>query len=578
MKAPLAEAFSTGYERMAAWSELLDTINVFPVADADTGRNLRASLAPLTTIGAKPDLDRRLLISATGNAGNIAAAFFSRFTAVDDPGRLGLPAAEGARAAWDALAAPQQGTMLSVFDALSDALDKRSQPMGPEAATEVIAHLKETVIRTRDQLSALTTAGVVDAGALGMYLFFEGFLICLVGGKLTFPTPMALFNGLLDVVASGDRGRSNAYCVDAAIRLNDGVDNAAGIVAGLGNSVVTQSDDRLLKVHLHVDRIDDTRRHLAELGTLLRWQPEEIHLPPSPLPPPISSPGVHVVTDAAGSLSPDTARRMGISLLDSYLVFDDRVIPESLVQPDALYDAMAQGEKVSTAQASTFERHQHYERLVDRYERVVYLAVGSAFTGNCQIARKWVRDHRCRARMAVIDTAAASGKLGLLAIDVSRFAAEGHGLEAVAAFAAARAEQCDELVFLDQLKFLAAGGRISKVRGMVGDFIRYKPVIRPTARGAEKAGAVKSRSAQVRFALDTMAAAFPETGPVHILLAYTDNRDWVETVAKPAIEARLGATVGWIEPMSSTSGAHMGPGTWAVAYLPARPSPGDHPP
>jgi DegV family protein with EDD domain len=408
-----------------------------------------------------------------------------------------------------------------------------------------------------------------------MYLFFEGFLICLTCGDLALPTPKAVFDGFLDVIPPGQSLRSERYCIDAAIRLNHGVDDAAGIVAGLGSSVVAQCDDRLLKVHLHADRVDDTRRQLAALGALIRWQPEEIHRSPIPNQPLISSPGVHVVTDAAGSLSPDTARRMGISLLDSYLLLDDRVFPESLVQPSVLYDAMARGEKVSTAQASTFERHQHYERLVERHEQVVYLAVGSAFTGNCQVAGKWVHDHRCNARMAVIDTAAASGKLGLLAIEVSRFAAEGHGLEAVAAFAAARAMQCDELVFLDQLKFLAAGGRISKARGMVGDFLRFKPVIRPTARGAEKAGAVKSRSAQLRFALETMGASLAEAGTVRILLSYTDNRNWVESVAKPAIEARLGATVGWIEPMSLTSGAHMGPGTWAVAYLPVRRSPRD---
>ena len=47
MDVSLRTAFATGYERMAAWADLLDDINLYPVADADTGRNLRISLAPL---------------------------------------------------------------------------------------------------------------------------------------------------------------------------------------------------------------------------------------------------------------------------------------------------------------------------------------------------------------------------------------------------------------------------------------------------------------------------------------------------------------------------------------------------
>ncbi|PID73096.1 MAG: hypothetical protein CSB33_05540 [Desulfobacterales bacterium] len=50
MREIFQSAFSAGYELMAAWSDLLDEINLYPVADADTGTNLRLSLAPLRTL------------------------------------------------------------------------------------------------------------------------------------------------------------------------------------------------------------------------------------------------------------------------------------------------------------------------------------------------------------------------------------------------------------------------------------------------------------------------------------------------------------------------------------------------
>jgi hypothetical protein len=72
----LSEGLLRGLERVTAWSGVLDDINVFPVADGDTGSNLTASLAPLRRMqdpGTR--VTRELLLSARGNSGNIAAGF-----------------------------------------------------------------------------------------------------------------------------------------------------------------------------------------------------------------------------------------------------------------------------------------------------------------------------------------------------------------------------------------------------------------------------------------------------------------------------------------------------------------------
>ncbi|MBE0556222.1 MAG: hypothetical protein IH628_03235, partial [Proteobacteria bacterium] len=74
MDAPFAPALIAGFERVTAWADLLDEINVFPVADGDTGRNLVVSLAPLRQVGrGREQTVRELLLSARGNSGNIAA-------------------------------------------------------------------------------------------------------------------------------------------------------------------------------------------------------------------------------------------------------------------------------------------------------------------------------------------------------------------------------------------------------------------------------------------------------------------------------------------------------------------------
>ena len=74
---PLDQGFAHGYACLSARADLLDRINVFPVADGDTGANLRITLAPLMLYGQdRTALASRIVHAATGNSGNIAAAFF----------------------------------------------------------------------------------------------------------------------------------------------------------------------------------------------------------------------------------------------------------------------------------------------------------------------------------------------------------------------------------------------------------------------------------------------------------------------------------------------------------------------
>jgi DegV family protein with EDD domain len=156
----------------------------------------------------------------------------------------------------------------------------------------------------------------------------------------------------------------------------------------------------------------------------------------------------------------------------------------------------------------------------------------------------------------------------LIARNVARYANSGRNLSQTMTYAQTVCHKCDELVFLDQLKFLAAGGRITKANGFFGDLLRIKPVIRPSAAGAQKVAVVRSQRAQVEFALDYLRKTLSADAPVQVLLQYTDNLDWVRSHIQSQIQALLPLARISVTAMSLTSGVHMGPGTWSVAFLP----------
>jgi hypothetical protein len=274
------------------------------------------------------------------------------------------------------------------------------------------------------------------------------------------------------------------------------------------------------------------------------------------------------MTDAAGSVSRSVARDLSITLLDSYLVFDDATAPETLVDPETLYSAMRSGRRVTTAQASVFERRQCYQSVLCRHRRVLYLCVGSVYTGNFQTASDWKRSHDPEDRFTVVDTGAASGRLAVATLATARHAEGKCTPGEVSDFARQAIERSREYLFLDRLKYLAAGGRLSKTSGFFGDLLGKKPIITPTAEGAVKAGIVGGAKEQLAFALDRLGSEFGDPSTGLILIEHTDNRAWLEATVQPAVAARFAGAEIRLVPLSLTAGAHMGPGTWGVAFLP----------
>ena len=563
-----SNAFIFGYEHMAAWSDLLDQINVFPVPDADTGRNLKISLAALHQLNERPAGVRHQIIrAATGNAGNIAAAFIHELLRINGPEALPDAIQQGVLLAHKAVADPKPGTMLTLFEVLAQVVPVFEKPTSEWDLETIIGLLEKCVDGTSDTLPELRQAGVVDAGALGMFIFLEAFLDCLAG-RMNHSRPVTdRFKGKLEIAKDWQpQGRQEQYCFSAVI-LPEG-DRAEGRrrLACWGNSLVVNETPDLLKMHLHTDDCEALRTGLREIGQVLDWSEERIS--PVRSTTDQNAQPVHIMTDAAGSVTLEDARILGMTLLDSYLVVGNQSYPETLYPPAALYAAMAGGQRASTAQASVFQRHQSYLSAVSRFERVLYLCVGSAYTGNFETAKSWQATHDTRGCLTIIDTGAASGRLGIVALATARYARRSQDPEAVVRFAQQAVTESQELVFLDQLKYLAAGGRISKTSGFFGDLLHMKPIITPSVHGAVKVGVVRTREGQLAFGLKRLESCFdPREAPL-ILLQYSDNQVWIDQVAAGEIRSLLPPAKILLRPLSLTSGAHMGPGAWAVAFLP----------
>ena len=565
MDEKLHKSFITGVERVSAWADLLDAINIFPIADGDTGRNLSISLSPLRASGQKKGkIIQQLLLSARGNSGNIASQFFSAFYLAD----LYRGAQEGRDRAWRAVGDPRPGTMLTLFDALAEAIPQGCVIPDKEEVQSIIGRLEAAVWETGELLPKLKKAGVVDSGALGMYIFFEGFFHALAGIGETYRPVTEVFKNRLQISSSFQEDAENGYCVDFVLKAQNLSRDELARITQTQESVVIIPDGDLYKIHLHTADREKVKSDISSLGSMLNWEDDNLQEQMKEFMSIKSPHKLHVMTDAAGSVTRDDAKKYSITLLNSYITLGEKCVPETHLHPQELYRSMRQGVKVSTSQASVFERHQFYESVMDRFAKVLYLCVGSVYTGNYPVAMEWKEKHEPQDRLIVVDSGAASGRLGTMVLATVCHLAETGDVEKTISFAQKAVANCEEYVFLDKLEYVAAGGRLSKTSAFFGDMLKMKPVISPQPEGAKKVGVVSNTDEQVKMAMEKLAASLKKDSSAFIMLEYSDNFAWVESTAKKMIEELYPQAEIVLQPLSLTSGAHYGPGTWALAFLP----------
>jgi fatty acid kinase/fatty acid kinase fatty acid binding subunit len=579
----LGSSCIAGYENLAVWSDLLDRINVFPVADGDTGTNLRISLAPLRDCNADmAGAITRLTNSASGNSGNIAAVFFREFLQAHGVVDLARQAEIGRDQAWAAIAAPCAGTMLGLFDALCLAL-RTADSEGLDSLS-IRRQLQEAVLATSHQLPALERAGVVDSGALAMFIFFDAFFQQLTseqqcgcsssilgasspGASMFGACPVTdLFAGKLQVSPAFMSPATEDHCVEAVLLAKGPQPDVMEQIARFGDSAVVVPDSSRIKVHIHTPDPKRLRNDLSSLGEVVHWSDEAMGpMVEGERKGHFSGKAIRIMSDAAGSLPRDMACQYGITLLDSYIMAEDQARPESLFSAEQLYPLMTNGVRVTTAQASIHERHLHYQAVCQEFSRVLYLCVGSAFTGNYGTAQAWKTENDPEDRLLVLDTGAASGRLAVIALLTARQVEEAPA-EEVIALATSLMEDAEEYIFLHELKYLVAGGRVSRTKGFFADLLHKKPVISPTSAGVRKVGVVRNRREQLAFALDRLAARARKGSALFILLQYSDNREWLQGIVAEQVRRCMPAAEIQLVPLSLTSGVHMGPGTWALAF------------
>ena len=307
------EMVQAGANRLQVNAEYVNSLNVFPVPDGDTGTNMNLSM----TSGAKAVADstsekvgelaamlsKGLLMGARGNSGVILSQLFRGFSkqipevTVLNATELAAAFTHGVETAYKAVMKPVEGTILTVAREAAKAGEKKAKSTDDviEVMTAVVKGGRRALAKTPDLLPVLKEVGVVDSGGQGLLFVYEGFLSALNGEfqlEEYEPSPAEM-----DEMVNAEHHRSVqgqlatedihfGYCTEIMVKIGEGptVDSSfdyeefRNYLDGLGDSLLVVNDDEIIKVHVHTEHPGEVLNYGQKFGSLVKIKVDNMRL------------------------------------------------------------------------------------------------------------------------------------------------------------------------------------------------------------------------------------------------------------------------------------------------------------
>jgi len=490
-------AFVAGAQKIIAHQAELNKINVFPVNDGDTGTNLAAtirsvieSLHPSRSYKITADrIAESTLVNARGNSGIIFAQFFYGLS--NETGEYkSVTLRQFAEAlgrtvnyVYEAVARPVEGTMLTVIREMADYIYSSWNKFSDfnHLLTSSYEVLKKSLLETRTKLAILEKNNVVDAGARGFVLFFEGIMEFINYGNIrdlinsrslaaSFPAIEEVFTEKIDF----------RYCTEAVIK-ECRIDKKSLIstLESFGNSVVVAGSDKLLRLHLHTNDPSGLFNNLRDKGTITFQKADDMirHYQ-------IVNERkwkIAIVTDSTCDLAPELIDKYQINMLPINISFgENHYLDKITIQPDQFYSMLNDAaEYPKTAQINENALTNLYSQLASHYDSVIAVHVSDKLSGTFYSSQKAALkiSTEFNKPITVLNSRNLSGSLGLIVLRIAQAIETGFSHGEIVALADKWIKNTRIFVSVKTLKYMIRGGRVSAAKGLLARILNINPII-----------------------------------------------------------------------------------------------------
>ena len=581
-----ARAVVAGAGRVIRMAPQLNEINVFPVADHDTGSNMAATMRGLAA-GAHMGKERSLakisaeiadsgLMDARGNSGSILVELFyglaesfenrQRVTTL----QFAEAAKHGAYRAARAVEQPKEGTILTVLQTWSDYLIREAEQESDflRLFDRSLSVAREAVEQTTTQLAVLGESGVVDAGAKGLLYFLEGIVDLLEKGISDEELPLdELKTELGEHGPMADSCSKYRYCTECLI-TGKNLDRAKirGVVESLGDSVVVAGSSRQTRIHVHTDVPGQIFDGLFPFGELQKQKIDDMARQ-QVASQRCATQEVAIVTDSGCDIPDNDFDDLNIHLVPHRVMFGKRDYMAKLtIGAKEFYEMLEKSkEHPQTSQPTPADYIRTFEFISSHFPKGLAILMSGKLSGTYQSGKQFAS--RVSDRIEVIDSKTCSVGQGIIVLEAARDARAGKPLAEIRANIDRRIRNTKSLLCVETLKYLTRGGRLGRLKGFVGQLLGMKPIFQFDEEGSLQLAGRALRGWSVHEALIDKVLELGSTMKLpRVAIAYADNLKLADHCAEK-LAKQLGPTEIMITPLSPVMGVHGGKNTLGIAIL-----------
>lgn len=401
---------------------VLNEMNVFPVADSDTGNNLVVLMKSLQNSLMKDHGDVKELLSdlalsafkgARGNSGMIFANYINgieknyhtRTNVLDD---LRSAFYYGVNQAYDAVLDPQEGTILSVMKDYSNAIFNKTTTLD-----EALSIAYESLIKTKEIHPVLRKNQVIDAGAKGFYLFISGMTQSLLEATaIETQVEETLYQDDLNENLTSEP--KFKYCFEVTINKSYSLREINSYIESLGDSIVVASSGNSTKIHIHTDSPSLVINKVQELGEVTNLKVENMN---EQYYGSGNKNDIAIVTDSIADLpqsvidSNTNVYVLPLSILVNDLEHYDKV---TITNEEVIGLANNPACSVSSSMVNGYQVSELITRLEENYKSVLFISVAAKLSGTYQLINNTLKKYKGSLNAYVVDSLQNSVAQGLL--------------------------------------------------------------------------------------------------------------------------------------------------------------------
>ncbi|MFP7295759.1 DegV family protein [Neobacillus niacini] len=244
------------------------------------------------------------------------------------------------------------------------------------------------------------------------------------------------------------------------------------------------------------------------------------------------------------------------------------------IDPKSVYDAIRAGDIPKTSQASPLLFEEVFTKMAENNEDGIYIAFSSALSGTYQTSfmiLDQVKEKYPNFNLTIVDTKCASLGFGLVVKEAARLAAENVSKEEILADVIFRSQHMEQLFTVEDLDYLAKGGRVSKASAFLGGLLNIKPILNVEDGKLVPIEKIRGKKKVYRRIVELMKERGDNFSEQIIGISHADTEETLEEV-KTLIKDELHPKDIYVSSIGSAVGAHTGPGAIAIFFLNKQPS------